>query len=122
MKKGILLLGILFLMHCASTYTTEIGELEKIKPEKDSKVLIYTKSGEKIYLEEYQYVNERVVGTDGLGQKREIQRAEIKKAFLVEKIPKGQRVVNTILISGIISYLFLFVLIAIFGVPGSGLE
>lgn len=90
MTKGVLFFVVLFLssVYCAETYTTQVVEFDTIKYEKNTKLLIYTKKGGKVYLDKYEYVNDRFIGIDGSGRPREIHKNEIKKVAPLQNLCK----------------------------------
>jgi len=113
---------ILSLSGCGGTYRYQVTDIEPNIGKEKSEIQIFLKNGTKLKLKEFEISTEEVIGIDAVGKRREVPLNDIEKIFIIEESSTGRKIVSTVVITGALSYLVFILLIAIFGVPGGGLQ
>ncbi|MFO7890125.1 MAG: hypothetical protein R6V04_07275 [bacterium] len=113
---------IILFFECGGTFRYQVTDIKPIKGKQKSEIEILLKNGSELQLKKFEIFTEKIVGYDESGKRQEVSIYDIKKIFIIEESSTGRKIINTVLITGIISYLGFIILIAIFGVPGGGLQ
>jgi|GEM_PF-2506300 len=113
---------IIKLLGCSGTYRYQLADIKPTIGKKKSEIQVFLKDGTRFKLKEFEILTGKVIGIDALGKRREVALNDIEKVFIIEESSIGRKIVSTVLATGILSYLVFILLIAIFGIPGGGLQ